>query len=136
MFLIYTSLLHRMVAPKFSNNLACLSAAVGVAPCGSHSSSSSSSSSEDEKEQEVALRHVLNKLDLERDVHPPLRTARPHTVWIQSACCSSESATRQTETVDADKLITSPGGGREESFARKVADLLLVLSPGEKLGRT
>lgn len=38
LYLIYTSLSHRMVAPKFSNNLTCLSA-VGVAPCGNHSSS-------------------------------------------------------------------------------------------------
>ncbi|KAM3616082.1 uncharacterized protein V6R79_012113 [Siganus canaliculatus] len=83
----------RMVAPKFKNSAAHFSA-VGVAPCGDHSSSSSSSSSSSKRreEQEVALRHVLNKSDLERDVHRSTsHCLLPASVLLQCVCHQTPS---------------------------------------------
>lgn len=72
-FCSYTSSLKGMVAPKFSNILAGLSFCSGLAPWCSRSGSRSTvqrsrSFGAGALEQEVGPRHVLNKLDLERDV--------------------------------------------------------------------
>ena len=67
------------------------------------------------EEQEVALRHVLNKLGLERDVH---RSA-PHcwaSVSVLLQCVWDQTDGR---TAGADELVTSTWGGRRESFPRR-----------------